>query len=311
MTNNVDSCVLLGAGAVGASIGELLWQSYGEKVMLAAADERAKRYRERGFVINGRSWFPSVDDGQKPASSPCDLLIIAVKYHQLQSALTLADRFVGEQTQILSLLNGLASEEELLARYGSEHVLYGFTYRQDAVRIGNEITYQAPGKIVFGEKYNDPNRLTERVRAIKQFFEVAGVDVEVPRQTMQRLWWKLMVNTGANQSSVIHRADYGTLAQSGEAFDYMKALMMEVIALSKFTETPLSQEDFDTWVQVLATMNPRGKTSMLQDVEAKRKTEVELFGGFVIQKADQYHLSVPENTNALKKIREIESGYLN
>jgi 2-dehydropantoate 2-reductase len=304
--DSIRTCMIIGAGAVGASVGQILESAYNRNFIVGADPIRTQRYRSEGFLINGQPWHPVVTD--KP--EPVDLLLIAVKYHQLQDIFPLADQAVGEHTQVLSLLNGLASEELLVRRYGQQRVLYGFTYGQDAVRTGNEIVYTSPGRVVFGEPINAAHQPTARVSRVASFFEHSGVLYDIPEDMMHQLWWKLMVNVGMNQVSALYRASYGEFQKPGEIFERMKALMHEVIAVSQPESSRLSSKDFDAWLAVLETMNPAGKTSMLQDVEAQRKTEVELFSGFVVQKAEAHGISVPENERMLRELLSLENSYL-
>lgn len=307
MTNNtIRTCMIIGAGAVGASIGQMLESEYKENLVIGADPIRSQRYRTEGFLINGHPWHPLVTDSPKPV----DLLLIAVKYHQLEDIFPLADQAVGEHTQVLSLLNGLASEQKLLERYGKQRVLYGFTYGQDAVRSGNSITYSSPGQIVFGEQINKPNALTDRVRKVASYFSRAQVVYDIPEDMLHQLWWKLMVNVGMNQVSALYGASYGEFQKPGMIFERMKALMQEVIAVSQSEPSPLNSEDLAQWLKVLETMNPTGKTSMLQDVQARRKTEVELFSGYVVDKAAQHGVHVPENKRMLAELLALENSYL-
>jgi 2-dehydropantoate 2-reductase len=298
--------MIIGAGAVGASIGQMLENEYKENLVIGADPIRSQRYRREGFLINGHPWCPLVTDSPRPV----DLLIIAVKYHQLEDILPLADQAVGEHTQVLSLLNGLASEQKLLERYGEHRVLYGFTYGQDAVRSGNSITYSSPGQIVFGEQNNTANAMTDRVRKVASYFSRAQVVYDIPGDMLHQLWWKLMVNVGMNQVSALYGARYGEFQKPGKIFYRMKALMQEVIAVSQSEPSPLNSEDLAHWLTVLETMNPTGKTSMLQDVQARRKTEVELFSGYVVGKAAQHAVHVPENERMLAELLALENSYL-
>ncbi|MDA3834161.1 MAG: hypothetical protein PF495_12270 [Spirochaetales bacterium] len=102
MQKSIKHCLILGAGAIGSSLGFRLAQYYGDSIAVGAADGRAERYKKHGFIINGKSWFPRVETDRKLIQQPCDLLLVAVKYHQLKDILPLADQFTGPGTQILS-----------------------------------------------------------------------------------------------------------------------------------------------------------------------------------------------------------------
>jgi len=82
--------------------------------------------------------------------------------------------------------------------------------------------------------------------------------------------------------------------------------MQEVIMLAEKEKVQLSKEDINDWETVLFGLNPEGKTSMLQDVEAHRKTEVEMLAGKVIELGTRHHVPTPVNHKLFDRIREIE-----
>jgi 2-dehydropantoate 2-reductase len=89
----------------------------------------------------------------------------------------------------------------------------------------------------------------------------------------------------------------------------MESAMREVIRLSEKAQVNLTAEDIKRFNEILLDLNPQGKTSMLQDVEAGRKTEVEMFAGKVIALGRQYHVPTPVNQRLFDLIKEIEAKY--
>lgn len=88
----------------------------------------------------------------------------------------------------------------------------------------------------------------------------------------------------------------------------MRSLMQEVIALAQKINIDLAPKDLDAWDKVLSTLSPVGKTSMLQDIEAARKTEVDIFGGQVMAMGAKYRVPTPVNETVLRIIKVIESN---
>ena len=207
---------------------------------------------------------------------------------------------------ILSVMNGLDSEQILGSVYGMDKVLYTVSVGIDALRQGNEIAYTRRGKHYFGRAVND--RPTQQVRRVQEAFERAGIPYETPVDMMRILWWKFMVNVGMNQASAVMRAPYGVFRSSPDAQALMEALMREVIALAKPAGVNLTEADVDDWYGVLETLSPQGKTSMLQDIEAGRKTEVEVFGGKVVELGAAYGIPTPVNQTVLQIIKVLEQN---
>jgi 2-dehydropantoate 2-reductase len=123
------------------------------------------------------------------------------------------------------------------------------------------------------------------------------------------MWWKFMINVGINQASAVLRAPFLAFQTSEEARDLMESAMREVIMLSEKAHVNLTEDDIKKFNEILLGLNPQGKTSMLQDVEAGRKTEVEMLAGKVIALGRQYNVPTPVNQRLFDSIKEIEAKY--
>jgi 2-dehydropantoate 2-reductase len=126
---------------------------------------------------------------------------------------------------------------------------------------------------------------------------------------IRSLWYKFMINVGINQASAVLRAPYGVFQGMSEAREVMESAMLETVALSEALGTGLRNPDVATWYDTLKNLAPDGKTSMLQDVEAKRKTEVDAFAGAALRLSEGAGVAVPVNRTLYNLIRAIERGY--
>jgi 2-dehydropantoate 2-reductase len=303
----IKNVSILGAGALGAMYAVHFHTHEGFEVSLIASGERRERLLADGLVVNGTPYhFPVVDPLE--ATSPADLFLVALKHHHLAGALVGLDKLVGEGTLFVSVMNGLDSEDMIAAAYGREKVLYAIAVGMDAVREENRITYVNPGRIVFGEPTNETlnEALSPRVRRIQEAFDRAGIAHEIPPDMIRMLWWKFMINVGMNQATAVMGVSYGVMKTSPDAQALMEGLMREVIALAQAAGVDLSEDDLANWYKVLQTMAPKGKTSMLQDIEAGRKTEVEIFGGKVVELGRQHGIPTPINEVFTRILRVIE-----
>jgi len=120
------------------------------------------------------------------------------------------------------------------------------------------------------------------------------------------MWWKFMINVGVNQAWAVMRAPLGVLQKSPEARGLMEALMKEVITLTDVMDVNLTNRDIEEWYPFLNVLSPQGKTSMLQDIEAGRKTEVEIFGEKVVELGKTHGVITPVNQTVLQIIRVLE-----
>lgn len=290
--NNIKSVYILGLGALGGLYAAKLYDLDPLIVTIVADKNRVSAFKKSNFTVNNTPYnFSFISPGEHSASA--DLVIIAVKHAQLQQAITDIKDFIGENTIIISLLNGILSEEIIGKAIGRKHLLYAYGVGMDAVRQGNMITYTNPGKVVFGEERN--GTFSKRVEAVKQLFERAKIPYDIPVDMNKALWSKFMMNVGINQASAILKAPYGLFQQNENARKLMMLAAMEVLTLSESCGVNLTMQNVNTFLKILDTLDPAGKTSMLQDVEAGRNTEVDIFAGTVIELGKQHGVATPVN----------------
>ncbi|MBA4396460.1 MAG: 2-dehydropantoate 2-reductase [Syntrophus sp. (in: bacteria)] len=304
MRRSIETVSIIGAGALGAVYAALLYDMDPGCVTFLAGGERAERLAREGVIVNGKTRHISVVAPEERAA-PADLVMVAVKYQHLDDAIRDMKNRVGAETLIISVMNGIESEERIGAVYGMDRVLYAVSLGIDALRDANSVIYTTQGKLFIGEAANPV--LTERVRRVQALFEKAGIVYETPPDMLRILWWKFMINVGINQASAVLRAPYALFQTAGEARELMGAAMREVVRLAVKTGVDLSEADIEGFDPFLLRLNPQGKTSMLQDVEAGRKTEVEMFAGRVIEMGRRYGVPTPVNQSLFAQIRKIES----
>lgn len=299
----IKTVAILGAGAMGSFYASRFFDAPALFPIFVARDARYERLKTDGVVVNGKHYaIPVVHPDH--AAEPVDLVIVAVKDYHLEDAAHDLKKVVAEHTTILSVMNGLDSEEYLSSVYGKDKVLYAIALGIDAVREGNSMTYTNPGKVYFGEAQNP--RPSQRSLAVQHAFDRAGIPNEIPPDMIRMLWWKFMINVGINQASAVMRIPYGVFQSSADAQGLMEDLMREVLTLAQKAGVNLTEQDLEDWYGVLGTLSPQGKTSMLQDIEAGRQTEVEMFAGKVVEMGQKYMTPTPVNRTVLRIIKVME-----
>lgn len=298
----INTVSLIGLGAIGAAYGSFLNDSLKDSFSVVANAERINRYQKDGIKINGKTHnFHYITPESK--TEPADLAIFSVKNAELPHAIRDMENHIGPDTIILSLLNGISSEGEIYAASKNNHILYSISVEIDAVRQNNEITYSNIGRICFGGKGDS---FTDDVFAVKELFQRVGIPFEIPEDISHTLWWKFMINVGINQTSAILKAPYGVFQKVPEAYQWMESAMYEVADLSEKAGVHLTEADVKKFCPILNNLSPLGKTSMLQDIEAGRKTEVEYFAGKVCELGRKYNVKTPVNDQLYQIIRILE-----
>jgi 2-dehydropantoate 2-reductase len=304
--NQIESVVIVGAGAMGAAYAAMFSDAGGFNVSFAASGKRYEKLSQGSLSVNGSTYtVPVVLPEEAPAT---DLVIVALKHHHLAGAMDDIAALVGENTIVLSVMNGLESEDAIGAVCGMDKLVYAIAVGIDAVREGDRFTYANPGRILFGG--TDLTGGGVKLSRLKDALDRAGVPCEIPDDIESVLWWKWMINVGINQASAVLGATYSLFQSSADARALMTSLMEEVLSLAEAAGVDLSRDSLDEWLGILSSLSPGGKTSMLQDVEARRKTEVEIFAGKAIALGEHLNVPTPVNETVFRIIRVLENNYL-
>ncbi len=293
MSQNIH-VVLLGAGAIGVLPAAQLADFPGVKLSVAASGERLERYRRDGIFLNGKK-LP-FDFVSPEELMPADIVIAATKVPALGSALECVAPAVSAKTIFLPLLNGISASGIIQNRFPQAQVLKGFHLGHASVRQGNQITHDGVGTIYCG---GEKSALDFAVGVLRS----AGVDVETPENIEVAMWQKFVLNVGINQTQAFFKADYGTVQKAPEMLRMAWDLMEEAVTVGRACGVALGDEIIDSAMMVICKMPGNVKTSMLQDVENDRITEVDAFAGVVCSLAEKFEIDVPNNKMVLQKIK--------
>lgn len=296
---------VVGLGALGLMYGEHIQNAIGrENICFAMDKERYERHSKDTYTVNGKEIDFNLIDCTD--AKPTDLLIVAVKYNSLDSALDTMKKLIGEHTIIISLMNGTTSEEIISARYPHKTVIPCVAIGMDAMRSGTELSYVNKGLLQVGIT---DEKMRPSLKALDAFLTKTGIPHTVESDIMHAMWNKFMINVGINQACMIYDSPYDGIMSSPEKRASLTRAMREVIALSKAEGTNITEDDFNAAMELFNKLDKNSYPSMHQDFKAKRKSEVELFAGTVRNLAAKHGIPVHENDFYYKRITEIESAY--
>lgn len=298
---------IIGLGALGILYAEHFTNNLPKNALQVIADKnRIARYTEEGIYCNNiRYDFNYI--APEEITEPSDLIIVATKFDGLEEAIQAIKPAVGKDTIILSVINGIISEDVIAAAFGYEHVLYCVAQGMDALKKGNQMSYVNKGVLCIGADH--PSMDSAAVQKVADFFTETQLPFEIDDQMRHRLWGKFMLNVGVNQAVASIEGTFADVFKEGEPRMIMICAMEEVLTLANLEGVELSKADLNYWLDVLSTLNPDGKPSMAQDVEAKRKSELPLFAGTVLQLAEKHRIDTPYNAMLYTIIHEKELKY--
>lgn len=305
---NIEHISIVGMGALGILYGDFLVKALGKEAVSFIADtERIYKYKNTDIFCNDKKCdFKIVDSND--SNEKADLLIFAVKSTALLDAINTAKNNVGKNTIILSVLNGITSEEIIGKAFGKEHMLYCVAQGMDAVKLENKLTYSHMGQLCIGIPDDEKEKLP-MLETVINLFDKISLPYTKEDDIKHRLYSKWMLNVGVNQVVMVNGGNYGTVQVPGKPRDMMKEAMREVIKIAEKENISVTVEDLENYVALIDTLAPEGMPSMRQDGLTHRSSEVELFAGTVIKKAEKYKLEVPINKELYNRIKAIEEKY--
>lgn len=294
---DIENVLICGLGAIGSIYADKIQKFNPDSLRVLVDEERFERYSRNPIIFNGNelhfNYILPNDNSFK-----ADLVIIATKYDGLADVIKNMKNFIQPDTVILALLNGVTSERIIAETYGREKLLYSYFIGHSAVRTGRNVVHDDVNTIVYGSENSDD---FENVQRVKKYFDLVGINYKIPDDIMHSLWLKFMLNVAANQSTAILRLTFGEMLANDKCMDFAINIMKEVQQIARAEGVKNTDIMIDETIAHLHKMIPEGKTSMLQDVEAGRKTEVEMFAGTVIKLGLKHNIQTPYN----KIIKEI------
>lgn len=279
---------IIGFGAVGSLYGLKLINYLGvDNVSIIAKGNRKEKYENLGLIINGKKYFFNIVEPKD--LTPSDLVIIATKNLNFDEVVEDISKAVGDNTIILSLLNGIDSERILEERFPKNKILYSFALGLSSQHNENETSYSSEGKIVFGDK---SNKKIDEVRLLEDLFIKSEVPYLIPEDILHDQWNKFMLNIIYNTTSAICRGGYGVF-HSPSLQILIYRLTDEIIKVAQKEGINLSLEDAKKNLNVILSLDSDGRTSMCQDIEASRKTENQFLAGTLVRLAEKHKIDTP------------------
>lgn len=301
----IKQVAIVGMGALGLLYGNRIVENLGNDSIYYVADaSRVKRYADTTFTINGEEKHFVVKSAEK--ATPVDLIIVATKYNHLPAALDVMAKCVGDDTTIISVLNGISSEEIIAKCFGQDKVLYTVAQGMDAVKEGGTFNYTNFGELRTGLA-DDAQK--DRLAALIDFFDRVKIPYTIDEDIIQRMWGKFMLNVGVNQTCMVYETTYGGAVDNVEAYETLSEAMQEVIKVANAEGVNLTQDDYNSYIALMKTLNRDATPSMRQDGMQKRPSEVEMFAGKVIELGKKHNISVPVNERLYNTVKVIEAQY--
>lgn len=303
---DIKKVTLIGLGAMGVFFAPRISEKLGADFRILADGTRKERLERKGVTVNTINYrFPIITPDIE--GDPADLVIIAVKGYDLEQAIRDIKNQVGKDTIILSVLNGVESEKQIAAVYGSEHLLYSYMRISIVMKDGKTEFDPRKGLINFGDLKNDPEHYSGNVLAVKSLFDLCGIDYKIDADMLKGIWFKFMCNVAENMTCAMFGVPFGAFQKNDDANFFRHKAMWEVIRIANKLGIDIGQNEIDRQEHTLGRLPYENKPSTLQDLEAGKRTEVDMFAGTVVRLGKELGVETPVCECFLHGIHLIEA----
>jgi 2-dehydropantoate 2-reductase len=300
---------IVGSGAMGSLFGGRLSLSGCDVVLYDVFREHVETVTAEGLSIEDAATGAVTLARPRASTDPrsvegSDLLVIFVKSTATEEAAAQFAPLAGRDAIVLTLQNGLGNEEILSRAFGPRRTAAGVT--------SQGATFLGPGRIRHAGK--GPTHIcmsdgrNERLSPVCAAFEAAGFETHVSTDVAGLIWSKLVINVGINALTAITGQPNGGLLDSEDTKGIMADLVREAVAVAKARGISLANEDPLAVVYEVARKTGANRSSMLQDFDRHRPSEIEVMNGAIVREAAQAGLPVPVNTTITRLIRAMEKA---
>ncbi|MFC3882236.1 2-dehydropantoate 2-reductase [Bacillus songklensis] len=285
--------LVLGAGAVGGYFGGRLLEK-GEDVTFLVREKRNQQLRERGLVIKSIHGdvvlHPQTLVTGQP-SQPFDLILVSTKSYHLQSAINDLKPYVGEQTVILPLLNGVGHIETLQEAFGKEKVIGGLCFIETTLNEKGEVVQTSPiHDVVFGEFSGEK---TTRITYINEAFRNTKANFRLSEHIVQDMWHKYLFITTLSGVTTLMRAPIGPIRDVKNGWSFIEKLCTEAANIMRAEQAPIHEDIVQKHMKTMKNMTYAMKSSMQRDMEKGYLVEADHLQGYLLTLANKHGLETP------------------
>lgn len=299
--------LFVGAGSVGGFFGAHLAKNNPD-VSFLLRPKTCEAVRQNGLTIRsaGGSFTvrPPVASEAHGLPKP-DLIVLAVKAYDLDEVMNQIEPILTKKTVILTLQNGIDTEDRLIARLSRDCVVGGVAYIYSKIAEPGVIDHYKKGAVAIGELMGHES---ERLLAIRDLFATADIPCHLSKDLRRSKWEKMCWNCVFNPITVLIDDRVAKALDHPEMTGVIRQIVGECAAISAAMKVPLPLDMPERVVK--ATQEIRDiHTSMYDDWKAGRRTEIDYLNGFIVRKGREFGIPTPVNealTAMIKTITEKE-----
>ncbi len=299
---------IVGPGAIGCTLGAYLTRGGLDVVLLHRDRESAEALARSGIRVEGVRGDLEVEARaawDAGAVGPVDVVVVAVKACDTAAAMRAHSAAVGPATAVVTLQNGIGNVEAIAGIVGAQRVLGGTT-TMGCRRLGpGRVRHAGEGDTFVGEVGGGVSERAERIAAT---LTAAGVPARAVSDVASRIWSKLAVNAGINALTALLGVPNGFVVRDADADSLLEAAVLEAAAVAGAAGVPLDGAQTVSMAREVARRTAANRSSMLSDIEAGRRTEIDRINGAVARLGERRGVATPVNAVLAALVRALEGA---
>ncbi len=297
---------ILGAGAMGCVFGAKL-SAAGWRIHLV--DVNAKQIaaiNEAGLKLigeNGENNYRLPASNAADAKELADLIIVFTKSLHTSDAIASMRHVIGDKTYVLTLQNGLGNAEKIAAFVARDRILEGVTTVPADLVSPGVVSSHGAGGVQFYPLTADPAPVVEEISSA---LARAGIDAKADPAIREAIWTKVIFNATMNATCALLDTTPGPLGDRQDGVALAAALVEEGVAVAAASGCPIDAARVHAMTKMSMTQHRNHIASMLQDLRAGRRTEVDDINGAIVRQARAHGVNAPmhETLWRLMRLRE-------
>lgn len=301
---------IVGAGAMGSLFGALLSEAGNDVSLYDVWQEHVDAINANGLQIEREGVRRSVRitaTSNPEEIGQSDLVILFVKSTQTKTASAAARQLAGESGLALTLQNGMGNADVIAQNFDPVRILAGTTSHGATLLEAGCIRHAGVGPTTLGAWSTSETGL-ENARRVADFFTTAGIETRAVDDVHSVVWNKLLINIGINAITALTGIKNGRLLDLEATRDISRAAVQEAMAVARSVNVRINENAVEHVFEV-AQATAANRSSMGQDVDNRRQTEISTINGYVVQEAGRLGLDVPVNRTLSALVETLQYHY--
>lgn len=231
-----------------------------------------------------------------------DVILICVKSYQVNQAILSISPFIKDTASVVLSHNGMGTIDELPADIINNHDILILLMTHGSLKTQPwEIKHTGQGICDLG-LFNEIDK--NKMLCLTKILNTALPKVTFQENISEKQWLKLAINCVINPLTAINNIDNGQIL-SDKFTVIIKDVLEEVIVIASYQQVILDPEMLTKTVLQVANATAQNQSSMLCDVKAQRKTEIDYINGYIVRLGEKYHCPTPANSRLWYQVSEL------